>query len=73
MNSPQSPNASIIAEIHHIREQLAEQYHNDLHAYSEAAESHCRALGFDIVESPRRQGVKVNPNTLNLNAESANS
>ncbi|WP_448570743.1 hypothetical protein [Trichothermofontia sp.] len=72
MNITQRSHNSIIAEIHHIREQLAEQYHNDLHAYSQAAESHCRALGFDILESPR-QGVQVNPNTLNLNAESNNS
>ena len=43
----------IVTEIHATRERLAEQYHNDLVAYSQAAETHCRALGFRIVESPR--------------------
>ena len=43
----------IVTEIHATRERLAEQYHNDLVAYSQAAERHCRALGFRIVESPR--------------------
>jgi len=52
---------SIVAEIHETRERLAEQYHNDLLAYSQAAESHCRALGFRIVESPRRQPVQETP------------
>lgn len=43
----------IVAEIHATRERLAEQYHGDLVAYSQAAETHCRALGFRIAESPR--------------------
>ena len=41
---------SVVAEIHATRERLAEHYHNDLRAYSEAAESHCRALGLNMVE-----------------------
>ena len=43
----------IVTETHATRERLAEQYHNDLVAYSQAAETHCRALGFRIVESQR--------------------
>jgi len=48
---------SIVAEIHETRVRLAEQYNNDLLAYSQAAESHCRVLGFRFEESPRRQKV----------------
>ena len=43
----------IVTDIHATREHLAELYHNDLAAYSQAAETHCRDLGFRIVESPR--------------------
>ena len=39
----------IVAEIHAIREHLAERFHNDLAAYSETADAHCRALGFYMV------------------------
>jgi hypothetical protein len=42
----------IIAELHALRERLAERFHNDLAAYSETANAHCRALGFHIVQSP---------------------
>ena len=45
----------IVAEIHATRERLAEQYHDDLVAYSQAAEAHCRALGFQMAQSPRLQ------------------
>ncbi|MFM9912697.1 MAG: hypothetical protein ACKVN9_04105 [Methylophilaceae bacterium] len=45
----------VVAEIHAVREGLANQYQNDLAAYSAAAEAHCRKLGFVIAESPRRQ------------------
>jgi hypothetical protein len=45
---------SIVAEIHAIRDHLAEQYGNDLTAYSTAAEAHCQALGFIIVENQHR-------------------
>lgn len=38
----------VVAEIHAIRERLAEQYHNDLLAYSTAAEARCRALGLNM-------------------------
>ena len=40
----------VVAEIHATRERLAEHYHNDLLAYSEAAEAHCRALGLNMAE-----------------------
>ena len=49
---------SIVAEIHATRERLAKQYRDDLIAYSQAADSHCRALGFHTVESPRLQVVQ---------------
>jgi len=55
MNSVQIQHYAIIAELHAIREQLAKRYHNDLKAYSAAAEAHCQALGFHITESPRRR------------------
>ncbi len=42
----------IVAELHTIREQLAARFHNDLAAYSRAAEAHCRELGFQIAQSP---------------------
>jgi hypothetical protein len=53
VNATQPGHDPIVAEIHAIRERLAEQYHNDLVAYSQAAEMHCQALGFRIAESPR--------------------
>lgn len=46
----------VVAEIHATRERLAEQYQNDLLAYSEAAEAHCRALGLNMAEDQRRMG-----------------
>jgi len=61
MNTTIAWHDPIVAEIHAIRELLADQYHNDLLAYSEAAESHCLALGFHFVESPRRQTFQNPP------------
>lgn len=58
MSTIQPWHDTIVDEIHATREQLAEQYHNDLFAYSKAAELHCRALGFRIVESPRHQPIQ---------------
>jgi hypothetical protein len=58
MNTAAMQHDPVVAEIHAAREQLAEQYHGDLLAYSQAAEAHCRALGFCFVESPRRQAVQ---------------
>lgn len=40
----------VVAEIHAVRERLAEQYHDDLAAYSAAAEAHCRELGLNMAE-----------------------
>ncbi|MFZ1573899.1 MAG: hypothetical protein WAT36_01375, partial [Chromatiaceae bacterium] len=42
----------IVAELHALRDQLAERFQNDLTAYSEAASAHCRTLGFCPVASP---------------------
>ena len=53
MSTAKAWHDSIVAEIHAVREKLAEKYHNDLLVYSRAAESHCRNLGFRFVESPR--------------------
>ena len=53
MTTNQLHHDPVIAEIHAIREQLAQQYHNDLIAYSETAEAHCRAMGFTWAKSPR--------------------
>lgn len=58
MNTAAMRHDPVVAEIHAVREQLAEEYHGDLLAYSQAAEAHCHALGFRFVESPRRQAVQ---------------
>ena len=47
----------IVAEIHALRERLAIQYKNDLSAYSLAAETRSRALGFKFVEDRRADSV----------------
>ncbi|HEY9702825.1 MAG TPA: hypothetical protein V6C58_10280 [Allocoleopsis sp.] len=66
MNTLELSSDPIVAEIHLLREILAEQYQNDLQAYSQAAESHCRALGFEIVKSPRRPAVKANISNVEI-------
>lgn len=50
MNTTAPWHDSVIAEIHATRERLADQYHNDLLAYSKAAEARCRALGLHMAE-----------------------
>ena len=55
MNTIQPCQDSIVDEIHNTRERLAELYHNDLVAYSQAVQEHCLALGFSLVDSPRLQ------------------
>lgn len=55
MTVDQITHDSIISELHATRERLAEQYHNDLLAFSKAAELHCLALGFEIIEGRRHQ------------------
>ena len=49
MNHPKTTDTlwhdPVVAEIHVARDRLADQYHNDLRAYSLAAEARCRALG----------------------------
>jgi hypothetical protein len=42
----------IVTELHAVRERLAERFRNDLAAYSESADAHCRALGFQVAQSP---------------------
>lgn len=54
MNTFSIWNNDIILEIHALRQLLAEEYQNDLYAYSQAAVSHCLSLGFEFTESPRR-------------------
>lgn len=49
-----------VEELHTLREQLAEDYHGDLAAYSRAAQAHCLALGFKLAESRSR---RVEPET----------
>jgi hypothetical protein len=61
MNSAARKDDSVVEEIHAVRERLAEEYRNDLLAYSEAAEAHSHALGFRFAESPRRQAMQAAP------------
>lgn len=50
MNTTVSWHDPVVAEIHAARERLADQYHNDLAAYSKAAEARCLALGLTMAE-----------------------
>jgi len=50
MNATSSWHDPVVAEIHATRERLADQYHNDLLAYSKAADARCRALGLVMAE-----------------------
>ena len=43
----------VVAELHETRERLANQYLNDLLAYSKAAEARCLALGLTILKDPQ--------------------
>ena len=45
----------VVAEIHATREHLAAQYHNDLRAYTKAADARCRALGLVMAEDLHAQ------------------
>ena len=56
MNATTPWHDPVVAEIHATREHLAEQYHSDLVAYSEAAVAHCRALGLKIAEDQHQIG-----------------
>lgn len=51
----------VVAEIHAAREHLAEQYHSDLLAYSEAALAHCHALGLNMVEDQHQVAHLTQP------------
>lgn len=50
MNATSSWHDPVVAEIHATRERLADQYHNDLLAYSKAADARCQALGLVMAE-----------------------
>ncbi|MDD5298168.1 MAG: hypothetical protein PHU46_14760 [Rhodocyclaceae bacterium] len=54
MNATTPWHDPVVAEIHAAREHLAEQYHSDLLAYSEAAVAHCHALGLNMAEDQHR-------------------
>jgi len=66
MNATPAWHDPVVAEIHATREHLAEQYHNDLSAYSEAAVAHCRALGLTMAEDQHRivQAAQPIPETI---------
>ncbi len=55
----------VVAEIHATRERLADQYRDDLLAYSKAAEARCRALGLTMVEV-RRHAAQVDSAGLEI-------
>ena len=56
----------VVEEIHTIRKQLAEQYRNDLLAYSQAAELHCLSLGFHFTENTSGQpNSRIQPSKQN--------
>lgn len=51
----------VVAEIHATRERLADQYHDDLLAYSNAAEARCRALGLTMAPDHHLQAASPSP------------
>lgn len=53
MNTTATWHDPVVAELHATREHLAYQYHNDLLAYSKAAEARCRALGLTMLKAPQ--------------------
>lgn len=57
MNANSPWHDPVVAEIHATRERLADQYHNDLLAYSNAAEARCRALGLTMMEDQHPHSV----------------
>jgi hypothetical protein len=50
---------SVVAEIHAVRERLAEQYHGDMAAYTAAAEAHCRELGLNMANEKIRKNPEL--------------
>lgn len=59
MNTTSPWHDPVVAEIHAARERLADQYHNDLLAYSKAAEDRCRALGLNMAEDRHLHAVSL--------------
>lgn len=54
MNASTPWHDSVVAEIHAVREHLADQFHDDLVAYTQAAEARCRTLGLTMAEDQRK-------------------
>jgi len=48
MNAPLTWPDPVVAEIHAIRAELANEYADDLVAYSNAAVAHCKKLNFQV-------------------------
>lgn len=61
MNTPTPWHDPVVAEIHAARERLADQYHDDLLAYSNAAQARCRALGLIMAPDHRLQTASLSP------------
>ena len=53
MNATATWHDPVVAELHATREHLTNQYHNDLLAYSKAAEARCRASGLMMLKDPK--------------------
>lgn len=53
MNTAAHWHDTIVAEIHATRQHLANEYNNDLQAYTVAAQARCRALGLTMVQDQR--------------------
>jgi len=63
MNATSPWHDPVVAEIHAIRERLADQYHNDLLAYSKAAVARCHALGLHMAEDQHLHAASIIPDT----------
>ena len=63
MNATSPWHDPVVAEIHATRERLADQYHNDLLAYSKAAEARCHALGLNVTEDQHKHAVSLTSDT----------
>jgi hypothetical protein len=68
MNANLSWHDPVVAEIHTTRERLADQYHNDLLAYSKAAEARCRALGLNMTEDKHPHSALPATDSRTLNS-----
>jgi hypothetical protein len=71
MNANSSWHDPVVAEIHATRERLANQYHNDLFAYSKAAEERCRAWGLTMAEDQHSHSLPSSSDTRSPNKSPA--